>query len=67
MSTKFHFCKINIDEHFYTWISDEVNMYSGVDDVDMGYIVSCNALDNECRTQNCSDVFTIDELNILTH
>jgi len=42
-------------------------MYSGVDDVDMGYIVSCNALDNECRTQNCSDVFTIDELNILTH
>ena len=39
-----------MNEDFYTRISDEVHMCSSVDDVNVEYVVSCNVLDNECKS-----------------
>jgi len=54
-----------MDGDLYTDILEEDDICMSVDDVDTKYVVSCNALDNKCMSQDCRDVFTTHEVNII--
>jgi len=44
-------------------ISHDV-MCVGLDDVDIGYSICCNALDNKCRACKYIDMFMTNEVNV---
>jgi len=42
----------------YMGISGEIDVWDGIDDVDMEQSITYNTLDNEHRAHKCSEVFT---------
>ena len=43
-------------------ISGEIDVWDGLDDVDLEQLITCNALDNEHRAYKCSEAFTTNEV-----
>jgi len=54
-----------MDEDFDMVILDEVDMFPSIDDVEMDYVLSFNAMHDECMQHDCGNALTIDHLNAL--
>jgi len=46
----------------YMGISGEIDLWDGLDDVDMERSITYNVLDNEDMTHKCSEAFTTNEV-----
>ncbi|KAK7333675.1 hypothetical protein VNO80_30452 [Phaseolus coccineus] len=49
-------------EDSFMGISGEIDVWDGLDDVDLEQSISYNALDNEHRAHQCSEAFTTNEV-----